>query len=140
MQGQPMADISRYRAAPDATAGGWPIIKKTTFSPYSYCRSYEAGMIRVKFPTLLLGTALLLAGPAELGPTAASAQGCLSQSEARAAVSRGDAQSFSNFHGSLQQQGQVVSSCLVRRGNSYEYQGKLVKPNGQVETFRRSAN
>jgi hypothetical protein len=82
----------------------------------------------------------LAAGPAGLGPSASYAQGCLPQNEARAAVSRGDAQSFANFHGRLRREGQVVSSCLARRGNSYLYQGTLVKPNGQVVPFSISAN
>ena len=98
-------------------------------------------MNRRALPTLLLGAALLAAGPAGVGPSATYAQGgCLPQSEARAAVSRGDAQSFAKFHSRLAQQGQVVSSCLARRGNSYVYQGTLVQPNGQVVPFSVSAN
>jgi hypothetical protein len=98
-------------------------------------------MSRLALPTLLLGAALLTAGPTGVGPSATYAQGgCLPQSEARAAVARGDAQSFARHHRSLQKQGQVVSSCLARRGNSYVYQGTLVKPDGQVVPFSVGAN
>jgi hypothetical protein len=98
-------------------------------------------MTRLALPTLLLGAALLAAGPAGVGPSMTYAQGgCLPQSEARAAVSRGDAKSFAKFLGNLRKQGQVVSSCLARRGNSYVYQGTLVKSNGQVVPFSVSAN
>ena len=81
---------------------------------------------------LLLGAALLLAGPADVGPASAHAQGCLSQSQAQALVASGQAPPFSAFYASLQQQGQVVSSCMIQAGGGYKYSVKLLKPNGQV--------
>lgn len=97
-------------------------------------------MARHLLTTLLLGAALLLAGPAGIGIGAVSAQACLSQSETRKAVSNGDAKPFSAFSRSLKQQGQVVSSCLTRSGGGYAYQYKIVQPNGQVISRSISAN
>jgi hypothetical protein len=128
-----MVDVSRYRAARHAAAGGrLAIINKSTFSAYSYCRDYEAGMIRPTLSTLALGATLLLADPAGFGQSAAYAQGCLPQGLAQQLVASGQAKPFSAFYGSLQQQGQVVSSCLVPSGGGYVYVVKLVKPNGEV--------
>jgi hypothetical protein len=91
-----------------------------------------AAMIRLTLSTLLTAAALLLAGPAGIGQPAAYAQSCLSQSQAQALVASGQARPFSTFYGSLQQQGQVVSSCMIQSGGGYAYSVKLVKPNGQV--------
>jgi hypothetical protein len=89
-------------------------------------------MIRLAVLTLLLGAALLLAGPADVGPATAYAQGCLSQSQAQGLVASGQAPPFSAFYASLQQQGQVVSSCMIQTGGGYKYSVKLLKANGQV--------
>lgn len=91
-----------------------------------------AAMIRLTLSTLLTALALLLAGPAGIGQSAAYAQSCLPQSQAQALVASGQARPFSAFYGSLQQQGQVVSSCMIQRGGGYAYSVKLVKSNGQV--------
>jgi hypothetical protein len=95
---------------------------------------------RFSFPALALGAALLAAGPTGLGPTDALAQGCLSQAEARAAVSSGQAAPFSAFSGSLRSMGQVVSSCLAQQGGGYVYVVKIVQPNGQVISQTIRAN
>ena len=89
-------------------------------------------MIRHALIALLLGAALLVAGPSGIGPTASHAQGCMSQGDTRAAVSSGQARSFSAFLPRLQQQGKVVSSCLVRSGGGYSYVYKILKPDGRV--------
>lgn len=91
-------------------------------------------MTRPALSTLLIGAGLLAAGPAGIGPTVGYAQGCLSQSQAQALVAAGQAKPFSVFYGSLQQQGQVVSSCMIQAGGGYGYRVKLVKANGQVVT------
>jgi hypothetical protein len=89
-------------------------------------------MSRLALPTLLLGAALLVAGPADVGPATAHAQGCLSNSQAQALVDRGQSPPFSAYYASPQQQGQVVSSCMIQSGGGYKYKAMLRKPNGQV--------
>ena len=89
-------------------------------------------MIRHSLMTLLLGAALLSAGPAGIGPAASYAQGCLSQGDVRAAVASGQAAPFSNFVGGLRATGDVVSSCLSKSGNSYVYVVGIVQSNGQL--------
>lgn len=97
-------------------------------------------MFKHLLTALPLAAALLLAGPAIVGPSQALAQSCLSQGEARSAVSSGQARPFSAYYGSLSQQGQVVSSCLIRSGGGYAYLVKLLQPNGQVISRTISAN
>jgi hypothetical protein len=89
---------------------------------------------------LLLGGALLLAGPADVGPASVYAQGCLSQGQTQALVASGQVKPFSAFYGSLQQQGQVVSSCLIQSGGGYAYYVTIVQPSGQVLNRTISAN
>lgn len=90
-------------------------------------------MIRHTLIALLVGAALLLAGPTGLGPTTGHAQGsCMTPGDTRAAVSSGQARSFSAFLPRLQQQGKVVSSCLVRSGGGFAYVYKILKPDGRV--------
>lgn len=89
-------------------------------------------MSRLALPTLLLGAALLAAGPVGVGPATAYANGCLSQSQAQALVASGQAPPFSAFYASLQQQGQVVSSCMIKAGGGYKYSVKLLKSDGKV--------
>ena len=89
-------------------------------------------MVRHSLQALLLAAALFLVGPAGVGTAPAFAQSCLSQGEARAAVSSGQAAPLSNFVGGLRSMGQVVSSCLARRGGRLVYVVSIVKSNGQV--------
>jgi hypothetical protein len=93
-----------------------------------------ATMLRHLLSALLLGIALWLAGPAGVGPAVSYAQACLSQSQTQALVASGQVNPFSVYYGSLQQQGQVVSSCLIQNGGGYAYLVKVVKANGQVVT------
>jgi len=89
-------------------------------------------MARKSFLALALGAALLLAGPTGFGPVATLAQGCMSQSEARAAIANGQARPFSQFSGRLRAIGDVVSSCLVDQGGGLAYVVSIVQANGQV--------
>ena len=89
-------------------------------------------MASKSFLALALGAALLLAGPTGFGPREAFAQGCLPQSEVRAAVAAGQARPFSQFSGRLRSMGDVVSSCLVNQGGGYAYVVSIVQANGQV--------
>jgi hypothetical protein len=92
------------------------------------------------FLALALAAALLLSGPVGSGPSQALAQGCVSQSEARAAVASGQARPFSQFSGRLRSMGDVVSSCLVDQGGgSYAYVGSILQANGQVTKFAINA-
>jgi hypothetical protein len=89
-------------------------------------------MIRGSFQALFLAAALLLAGPSGFGTAPSYAQNCLSQNEARAAVAGGQASPLSYFVGGLRSMGQVVSSCLARRGGGFVYVVSIVQANGQV--------
>jgi hypothetical protein len=95
---------------------------------------------RFSIPALALGAALLVAGPSGLGPGESYAQSCMSQAQARAAVSSGQAAPFSAFSGSLRSMGQVVSSCLAQQGNTLVYVVKIVRPDGQVISQTIRAN
>jgi len=86
-------------------------------------------MIRLMLSTLLVGAALLFAGPTGIGQSTAYAQGCLSPGDARNLVSTGGAKPLSQFYPQLQSQGKVVWSCMIPGGR---YIVKVVKANGQV--------
>ena len=67
--------------------------------------------------TLVFGLALLLSGPADIGPSPAAAQSCYSTEQARASVQSRQVQPLSNLIPQIQAvaPGQIVSSqlCLV---------------------------
>jgi hypothetical protein len=87
-------------------------------------------MMRLMLSTLLVGAALLFAGPTGIGQSAAYAQaGCLPNDQARTLINNGQARPFSVFLNQVQSQGKVVSSCMVPGGR---YIVKVVKANGQV--------
>jgi hypothetical protein len=97
-------------------------------------------MMRNVLTSVFLSAFMWLAGPAGVGPAVTHAQGCLSQSQTQALVASGTVNPFSAYYGGLQQQGQVVSSCLTQSGGGYAYLVKLVKANGQVVSLTIGAN
>jgi len=86
-------------------------------------------MIRLMLSTLLVGAALLFAGPTGIGQSPAYAQNCLAPNQVRDLVNNGQARPLSQFYPQLQSQGKVVWSCMVPGGR---YIVKVVKADGTV--------
>ena len=89
-------------------------------------------MFRRLLHALFVAMVIFLAGPPGVGISPTLAQNCLSQRDARAAIAGGQAAPLSSFVGRLRSIGQVVSSCLARRGGRLVYVVSIVKSNGQV--------
>lgn len=92
-------------------------------------------MSKHRIQALAVATILLLTGPVGIG--FASAQGCLSQAEARQAVQNGEAMSLSQIHGSLP--GEVISAQLCRGGGGLVYIVNVLGEGGQVKRLQVDA-
>jgi hypothetical protein len=84
-----------------------------------------------------LAPALLIAAAAAVTGTPASAQGCLSASEARKAAQAGEVLPLSQVLGEIQSGGGEIlpPPQFCNRGGQYVYVVRVLRPNGDVESL-----
>ena len=99
-------------------------------------------MIRRILLTLPLAVALSLAGPTGQGAAPAAAQACLSDNEARAVVSSGQASPFQNFYGAVTAQAGDVQGIpdLCNLGGQWVYKVKVLAGGKVTTVYVNAAN